>query len=107
MKKRSKRHRPEQIVKKLRDAEVMLNNGKSMEEVIRKDHIVQSSGKKVPAFMEDIKVNDSVIFFTNFDKIISTGKVIRIKKSLITVQGDAPATGTHDVPLSAILILQQ
>ena len=35
MKKRSKRHRPEQIVKKLRDAEVMLNNGKSMEEVLK------------------------------------------------------------------------
>ena len=31
MKKRSKRHRPEQIVKKLRDAEVMLNNGKNMD----------------------------------------------------------------------------
>ena len=35
MKKRSKRHKPEQIVKKLRDAEVMLNNGKSMEEVLK------------------------------------------------------------------------
>ena len=35
MKKRSKRHRPEQIVKKLRDAEVMLNSGKSMEEVLK------------------------------------------------------------------------
>ena len=35
MKKRSKRHRPEQIVKKLRDAEVMLNTGKSMEEVLK------------------------------------------------------------------------
>ena len=35
MKKRSKRHRPEQIVKKLRDAEVMLNNGKSMEKVLK------------------------------------------------------------------------
>ena len=35
MKKRSKRHSPEQIVKKLRDAEVMLNNGKSMEEVLK------------------------------------------------------------------------
>ena len=35
MKKRSKRHNPEQIVKKLRDAEVMLNNGKSIEEVLK------------------------------------------------------------------------
>ena len=35
MKKRSKRHVPEQIVKKLRDAEVMLNNGKSLEEVLK------------------------------------------------------------------------
>ena len=35
MKKRSKRNSPEQIVKKLRDAEVMLNNGKSMEEVLK------------------------------------------------------------------------
>jgi len=35
MKKRSKRHSPEQVVKKLRDAEVMLNNGKSMEEVLK------------------------------------------------------------------------
>ena len=35
MKKRNKRHSPEQIVKKLRDAEVMLNHGKSMEEVLK------------------------------------------------------------------------
>lgn len=35
MKKRSKRHSPEQIVKKLRDAEVMLSSGKSMEEVLK------------------------------------------------------------------------
>lgn len=35
MKKGSKRHRPEQIVKKLRDAEVMLNQGKSIEEVLK------------------------------------------------------------------------
>lgn len=35
MKKRSKRHSPEQIVKKLRDGEVMLSNGKSLEEVLR------------------------------------------------------------------------
>lgn len=35
MKKRSKRHSPEQIVRKLRDAEVMLNSGKSMEEVLK------------------------------------------------------------------------
>ena len=35
MKKRNKRHRPEQIVKKLRDAEVMLNGGKSIEEVLK------------------------------------------------------------------------
>jgi putative transposase len=35
MKKRNKRHRPEQIVKKLRDAEVMLNGGKRIEEVLK------------------------------------------------------------------------
>ena len=35
MKKRNKRHSPEQIVKKLRDAEVMLNGGKSIEEVLK------------------------------------------------------------------------
>ncbi|KAA5532019.1 transposase [Roseiconus nitratireducens] len=35
MKKRSRRHSPEQIVKKLRDAEVMLSTGKSMEEVLK------------------------------------------------------------------------
>lgn len=35
MKKGSKRHRPEQIVKKLRDAEVMLNQGKGIEEVLK------------------------------------------------------------------------
>jgi len=35
MKKRSKRHNPEQIVKKLRDADVMLNHGKSIEEVLK------------------------------------------------------------------------
>lgn len=35
MKKRRKRHNPEQIVKKLRDAEVMLSNGKSLEEVLK------------------------------------------------------------------------
>jgi putative transposase len=35
MKKRSKRHNPEQIVKKLRDADVMLSGGKSIEEVLK------------------------------------------------------------------------
>lgn len=35
MKKRSKRHTPEQIVKKLRDSEVMLNSGKTFEEVLK------------------------------------------------------------------------
>lgn len=35
MKKRNKRPSPEQIVKKLRDAEVMLNGGKSIEEVLK------------------------------------------------------------------------
>ena len=35
MKKRNKRHSPEQIVKRLRDAEVMLNGGKSIEEVLK------------------------------------------------------------------------
>ena len=33
--KRNKRHSPEQIVKKLRDAEVMLNGGKSIEGVLK------------------------------------------------------------------------
>ena len=35
MTKKRKCHTPEQIVKKLRDAEVMLNAGKSMEEVLK------------------------------------------------------------------------
>lgn len=35
MKKRNKRHSPDQIVRKLRDAEVMLSNGKSLEEVLK------------------------------------------------------------------------
>lgn len=35
MKKRNRRHSPEQIVRKLRDAEVMQNSGKSLEEVLK------------------------------------------------------------------------
>jgi putative transposase len=35
MKKRSNRHSPEQIVKKLRDADVMLTSGKSLAEVLQ------------------------------------------------------------------------
>lgn len=35
MTKKRKRHTPEQIVRKLRDAEVMLNAGKSLEEVLK------------------------------------------------------------------------
>ena len=35
MKKNRKRHSPEQIVKKLRDADVMLNSGKSLAEVLQ------------------------------------------------------------------------
>ncbi|QDV11467.1 Transposase [Rosistilla oblonga] len=35
MTKKRRRHTPEQIVKKLRDAEVMLNAGKSMEDVLK------------------------------------------------------------------------
>ncbi len=34
MKKRGKRHSPEQIVKKLRDADVMLNSGKDLAAVL-------------------------------------------------------------------------
>ena len=35
MKKRGKRHSPEQIVKKLRDADVMLNSGKDLAAVLQ------------------------------------------------------------------------
>jgi putative transposase len=35
MKKRRKRHSPEQIVKQLRDADVLLNGGKTLEEVLK------------------------------------------------------------------------
>ena len=35
MKKRGKRHNPEQIVKKLRDADVMLNSGKDLAAVLQ------------------------------------------------------------------------
>ena len=35
MKKRNKRHSPDQIIRKLRDSEVMLSNGKSLEEVLK------------------------------------------------------------------------
>ena len=35
MTKKRRRHTPEQIVKKLRDAEVMLNSGKCLEEVLK------------------------------------------------------------------------
>ena len=35
MTKKRRRHSPEQIVKKLRDAEVMLNGGKGLEEVLK------------------------------------------------------------------------
>jgi putative transposase len=35
MKKRGKRHSPEQIVKKLRDADVMLNSGKDLAVVLQ------------------------------------------------------------------------
>ena len=35
MKKKRKRHSPEQIVKKLRDADVMLSTGKCLEEVLK------------------------------------------------------------------------
>ena len=41
MNKRCKRHKPEQIVKKLRDADVMLNHGKSIEEVLK---VIEISG---------------------------------------------------------------
>ena len=35
MKKKRKRHTPEQIVRKLRDADVMLTNGKDLAEVLQ------------------------------------------------------------------------
>ena len=43
MEKRSKRSNPEQIVNKLRDAEVMLNHGKSIEEVLKVKEISEST----------------------------------------------------------------
>ena len=43
MKKRRNRHSPEQIVKKLRDADVMLTSGKSLAEVLQAMEISEAT----------------------------------------------------------------
>ena len=43
MKKRTKRHNPEQIVKKLRDADAMLNAGKDMAVVLQTLEVSEST----------------------------------------------------------------
>ena len=43
MKKRTKRHNPEQIVKKLRDADAMLNAGKEMAVVLQALEVSEST----------------------------------------------------------------
>ena len=43
MKKRRNRHSPEQIVKKLRDADVMLTSGKSLAEVLQTMEISEAT----------------------------------------------------------------
>lgn len=43
MTKRRKRHTPEQIVKKLRDADVMLKCGKSIEEVLKSIEVSEAT----------------------------------------------------------------
>ncbi len=43
MKKRTKRHNPEQIVKKLRDADAMLNAGKEMAVVLQTLEVSEST----------------------------------------------------------------
>jgi putative transposase len=43
MKKRRNRHSPEQIVKKLRDADVMLSSGKSLAEVLQTMEISEAT----------------------------------------------------------------
>ena len=43
MKKKRKRHTPEQIVRKLRDADVMLTNGKDLAEVLQSLEISEAT----------------------------------------------------------------
>ena len=55
-KKRSKRHTPEQIVKKLRDADVMLNSGKELADVML------NSGKELAAVLQSLEISEQTYY---------------------------------------------
>ncbi|WP_158545327.1 hypothetical protein [Bremerella cremea] len=53
--KRRKRHSPDQIVRKLRDADAMLNAGKDLAEVLQSLEVSQSTYERLklkPAFVD-------------------------------------------------------
>jgi putative transposase len=55
MKKRGKRHSPEQIVKKLRDADVMLNSGKDLAAVLQALEVSEATFHRWRAQFGDMK----------------------------------------------------
>jgi hypothetical protein len=73
-------------------------------DVVGKKNLILSSGKHLVTSAYQINVNDVVYFFTNYDKLISYGRIISIKPSGVTLQRQHNGSENHTVPLSAILI---
>jgi len=80
------------------------SRGNYKTDVVGKSNIILSRGKHLVANSYDIKVNDIVYFFTNYDKLITYGRITSIKSSGVTLQMQYKGSKNHTVPLSAILI---
>jgi len=80
------------------------NRGLTRSEVIGKNNIILSKNKRIPLDNSEVKVNDIVYFFTNFDKLIKYGRVTAIEAGNVTIQSMHQGADSHTVPMSAILI---
>jgi hypothetical protein len=73
-------------------------------EVVSKKNIILSRDKHMPLATMDLKLDDVVYFFTNYDKLISYGRITNIGQNGISIQNLYKNSDSHTVPLSAILI---
>ena len=78
--------------------------GNLRSEIVNKNNIILGNGKRIVTGNFDIKENDIVYFFTNFDKLITYGRIMSIGNTGVTIQRLYMGSENHTVPISAILI---
>jgi uncharacterized caspase-like protein len=83
-------------------------NGKSRMEIVSTNNLILAQHKHIPLNSQEIKLNQNIIFFTPFDKVITLGKVVEVGLQEMTVQAELNGEITEfTVPLEAILVLDE